>query len=130
MTLSTETFDYWTLLGVSPGSDSEEIKNGFKKEAMKWHPDLNKNNEIALERFKLVSQAYGVLSNPQKRSRWEIAGRPPVELKIFPKKVDKKIPSKESVKVSSNPGAFNTSERLLIILISIFLLFLTDTFIL
>ncbi len=67
MTSSVDTFTYWSLLGVSPGSDSDQLKKAFRKEAMRWHPDLNRNNRNAEERFKWVNEAYLVLSDPRKR---------------------------------------------------------------
>ena len=43
--------NYWSLLGVDPGSDLSQLKRGFRREARKWHPDLNNNNQIAEERL-------------------------------------------------------------------------------
>ncbi|WP_413390392.1 DnaJ domain-containing protein [Prochlorococcus marinus] len=69
----TTTVDpnYWSLLGVSPDCDSNELKLAFRKEARKWHPDLNKNDVNAEERFKLINEAYAILSDPKKRKEWE-----------------------------------------------------------
>ncbi len=69
----TTTVDpnYWSLLGVSPDCDSTELKLAFRKEARKWHPDLNKNDINAEERFKLINEAYAILSDPIKRKEWE-----------------------------------------------------------
>ena len=69
----TTTVDpnYWSLLGVSPECDSNELKSAFRKEARKWHPDLNKNDINAEERFKLINEAYAILSDPKKRREWE-----------------------------------------------------------
>ncbi len=69
----TTTVDpnYWSLLGVSPDCDSSELKSAFRKEARKWHPDLNKNDVNAEERFKLINEAYAILSDPKKRKEWE-----------------------------------------------------------
>ncbi len=69
----TTTVDpnYWSLLGVSPECDSAELKSAFRKEARKWHPDLNKNDINAEERFKLINEAYAILSDPKKRIEWE-----------------------------------------------------------
>jgi DnaJ-class molecular chaperone len=63
--------NYWSLLGVSPDCDPYELKSAFRKEARKWHPDLNKNDVNAEERFKLINEAYAILSDPKKRSEWE-----------------------------------------------------------
>ncbi len=68
---STTKPDYWSILGILPGSDLNEIKTAFRSEARRWHPDLNVNDSNAEERFKLVNEAYAVLSDPQKRSLWE-----------------------------------------------------------
>jgi len=69
----TTTVDpnYWSLLGVSPNCDPSELKAAFRKEARKWHPDLNKNDANAEERFKLINEAYEILSDPNKRISWE-----------------------------------------------------------
>ena len=69
----TTTVDpnYWSLLGVSPDCDANELKSAFRKEARKWHPDLNKNDVNAEERFKLINEAYAILSDPKKRKEWE-----------------------------------------------------------
>ena len=70
MTTTVEP-NYWSLLGVSPECDPSELKSAFRKEARKWHPDLNKNDINAEERFKLVNEAYAILSDPKKRIEWE-----------------------------------------------------------
>ena len=70
MTTTVEP-NYWSLLGVSPDCDPSELKSAFRKEARKWHPDLNKNNINAEERFKLINEAYAILSDPKKRIEWE-----------------------------------------------------------
>ena len=69
----TTTVDpnYWSLLGVTPECDPTELKAAFRKEARKWHPDLNKNDLNAEERFKLINEAYAILSDPKKRNAWE-----------------------------------------------------------
>ncbi len=68
---STGKPDYWSLLGILPTSDSDKLKIAFRREARRWHPDLNINDKNAEERFKLVNEAYAVLSDPRKRSFWE-----------------------------------------------------------
>ena len=70
MTTTVET-NYWSLLGISPECDPSELKAAFRKEARKWHPDLNKNDVNAEERFKLINEAYAILSDPNKRIAWE-----------------------------------------------------------
>ena len=68
---STAKPDYWSLLGLSPDSDLKQLKRAFREEARKWHPDLNNNDENAEERFKLINEAYAILSDPRKRIAWE-----------------------------------------------------------
>ncbi len=67
----TDKPDYWSLLGLEPGSDPGLLKRAFRREARRWHPDLNGNDLRAEERFKLVNEAYAVLSDPRKREAWE-----------------------------------------------------------
>ena len=63
--------DYWSLLGLEPASDPDQLKRAFRREARRWHPDLNGNDPVAEERFKLVNEAYAVLSDPRRRADWE-----------------------------------------------------------
>ena len=63
--------DYWALLGLDPGSDGDSLKRAFRREARRWHPDLNGNDRQAEERFKLVNEAYAVLSDHDRRVAWE-----------------------------------------------------------
>ena len=66
MTISSKT-DYLSILGLSNDFDDLELKKAFRREARKWHPDLNKNDINAEERFKLINEAYKFLRDPQKR---------------------------------------------------------------
>ena len=67
---STAEPDYWSLLGIRPDSDPNQLKRAFRREARRWHPDLNGNDPVAEERFKLVNEAYAVLSDPRRRAAW------------------------------------------------------------
>ncbi|MFM7550290.1 MAG: DnaJ domain-containing protein [Cyanobacteriota bacterium] len=67
--------DYWAVLGLEPGADSQALKRAFRAQARRWHPDLNGSDPVAEERFKLVNEAYAVLSDPRRRAAWE-AGEP------------------------------------------------------
>jgi len=63
MTTSSKK-DYLSILGLSSNFDDKELKKAFRREARKWHPDLNKNDLNAEERFKLINEAYEYLSDP------------------------------------------------------------------
>ena len=67
MTISSKQ-DYLSILGLSQDFDEKELKKAFRREARKWHPDLNKNDLNAEERFKLINEAYEYLSDPKKRN--------------------------------------------------------------
>jgi len=67
MTISSKK-DYLSILGLSLDFDDKELKKAFRREARKWHPDLNKNDINAEERFKLINEAYEYLSDPNKRN--------------------------------------------------------------
>ena len=54
--------DYYDVLGVSKGSSADQIKTAYRKLAVKYHPDKNKNDKAAEEKFKEASEAYHVLS--------------------------------------------------------------------
>jgi DnaJ-class molecular chaperone len=68
MTISSKN-DYLSILGLSPDFDDKELKKAFRREARKWHPDLNKNDLNAEERFKLINEAYEYLRDPKKREK-------------------------------------------------------------
>ncbi len=79
--------DYYKILGVSRDADEKEIKKAFRRLAREYHPDMNKGDKSAEEKFKEVNEAYEVLSDKEKRSRydqlgadwqsWQHAGRRP-----------------------------------------------------
>lgn len=63
--------DYYEILGVSRDADAEEMKRSYRILALKYHPDHNQNDKLAEEKFKEVSAAYAVLSDPEKRLRYD-----------------------------------------------------------
>jgi curved DNA-binding protein len=66
--------DYYQVLGVSRSASAEEIRSAYRKLAMKYHPDRNPDDKQAEERFKEANEAYQVLSDTQKRARYDQLG--------------------------------------------------------
>ncbi len=72
---ATDFKDYYSVLGVSKTASQDEIKQAFRKLARKYHPDVNPNNKQAEAKFKEVSEAYEVLSDPEKRQKYDQFGQ-------------------------------------------------------
>lgn len=66
--------DYYDVLGVAKSSSAEEIKKAYRKLAIKYHPDKNPDDKSAEEKFKEAAEAYEVLSNPEKKQRYDHYG--------------------------------------------------------
>jgi len=69
-----EKRDYYEVLGVSKTANADEIKRAYRKLAIKYHPDKNPGDKAAEEKFKEAAEAYDVLSNPDKRQRYDQFG--------------------------------------------------------
>jgi curved DNA-binding protein len=66
--------DYYKILEVEKSASTEEIKKAYRKMAMKYHPDRNDSNKISEEKFKEISEAYAVLSDPEKKKQYDMFG--------------------------------------------------------
>ena len=65
--------NYYNILNVSNNADEDQIKQAYRTLAMKYHPDKNPDSKTAEEKFKRISEAYSVLSDPQKRRDYDLS---------------------------------------------------------
>jgi len=77
--MAQEKRDYYEVLGIAKGATEAEIKKAYRKKAMEFHPDKNQGDKAAEEKFKEVNEAYEVLSDPQKKDRYDRFGHAGVD---------------------------------------------------
>ena len=75
--------DYYEVLGVGKNADDAEIKKAYRALAKKYHPDVNPGNAEAEAKFKEASEAYAILSDPDKRRQYDLKLPPLDSLKSF-----------------------------------------------
>jgi curved DNA-binding protein len=73
--MSSDFKDYYSILGVAKNSSSEDLKKSYRRLARKYHPDMNPGDKAAENRFKEVTEAYEVLSDAEKRRRYDQFGQ-------------------------------------------------------
>ena len=66
--------DYYEVLGLSKGASDEELKKAYRKLAKQYHPDVNPGDKDAEAKFKEINEAYGVLSDKEKKARYDQFG--------------------------------------------------------
>src|SRR5712675_2827357 len=66
--------DYYKVLGIEKSANVDEIKKAYRKLALEHHPDRNKGNKASEDKFKKISEAYAVLSDPEKRRQYDTVG--------------------------------------------------------
>ena len=71
--------DYYEVLGLQKGASDNDIKKAFRKMAMKYHPDKNPGDKVAEEKFKEINEAYAVLSDPEKKEKYDRFGHAGVD---------------------------------------------------
>ncbi|MCS6790276.1 MAG: J domain-containing protein [Bacteroidia bacterium] len=102
--------DYYSILGVSRDADIETIKRAYRRLALEYHPDRNPGNKEAEEKFKEISEAYEVLSDPDKRRRYDLFGDSRVS-DGFNRQADPFARMVEEVFESFFGGRVHTAER-------------------
>ncbi|MEC8893687.1 MAG: DnaJ domain-containing protein, partial [Candidatus Poribacteria bacterium] len=75
----TEKRDYYEVLGINQSADLDQIKKAYRKLAIKYHPDKNPNDSEAEGKFKEATEAYEVLSTPEKRQLYDQFGNAGLE---------------------------------------------------
>lgn len=74
-----EKRDYYEVLGLQKGAGEDDIKKAYRKLAKQYHPDLNPGDKTAEAKFKEVNEAYSVLSDPEKKQRYDQFGHAGVD---------------------------------------------------
>ncbi len=75
--MTTESKDYYKILGINKNASQDEIKKAYRKLARKYHPDLNPGNKAAEQKFKEINEAYSVLGDEKKRAEYDQFGTSP-----------------------------------------------------
>jgi molecular chaperone DnaJ len=101
--------DYYEILGVKRNSSDKEIKKAYRKLAQKYHPDLNKDDKAAEERFKDINEAYQTLSDKEKRSQYDMFGHGHANYGGYPPGTGPSPGPGYHYKYSTGPGGFEVN---------------------
>ena len=66
--------DFYETLGINKGAGADEIKKAYRSLAKKYHPDMNPGDKDAEQKFKEINEAYGILSDPDKKAKYDAYG--------------------------------------------------------
>ena len=105
-----EKRDYYEVLEVTKTATVEEIKKAYRKKAIQYHPDKNPGDKEAEEKFKEAAEAYDVLSNPDKRSRYDQFGHAGVAVRRATEVRSVVSVAKECLWMISSPCSVTSSE--------------------
>ena len=83
--------DYYKILGLEKDANNKDIKKAYHKLAVKYHPDKNNGDSVAIEKFKEIAQAYEVLSDEKKRKEYDLFGNEHINLSIDPMEIFRNI---------------------------------------
>ena len=75
--------DYYEILGIEKNADAGKIKSAYRKLAKKYHPDTNSGDAVAEQKFKEVTEAYNILSDPEKKKLYDQFGHAGPDLSLI-----------------------------------------------
>lgn len=96
----TQPLDYYEVLGVERTASEPQILQAYRKLAVRYHPDLHPGNDAMVDRFKEVTEAFEVLSDTERRRRYDEEGRRRDEPETFEEQIAKKAAAQTPTRVA------------------------------